>query len=405
MFEEARSRLDAAADKLGASEALRCRLYQAKALHEVQIPVQRDDGSWTCFTGYRCLYDDHRGPGKGGIRFHPAVNADEVRTLAFWMTFKTALVDLPLGGAKGGVRVDPKELSRGELERLSRGWVRALSDVIGPRRDVPAPDVNTGPDVMAWMVDEYETLSRRRAPGAFTGKPLNKGGIEGRDSATATGAALVLDVWASRHDNNPNSTSVAVQGFGNAGRKFALLAADRGYNVVAVSDSQAAWFNADGLDVEHLADVKEQAGTLAEATFDGDSSAERIELDDLLELDVDVLVPAALEEAIIENNAASVRANLVLEVANGPVTPSADEILNEASIEVVPDILANSGGVIVSYFEWLQNLQGERWERSKVDRRLRDRIQRVAQEVFDRAADDESTLREAAYFLALERLE
>jgi glutamate dehydrogenase (NADP+) len=401
MFEQARERLEDTFDATDAHDALRCRLFQPKATHEVQIPLQLDDGSWTCFTGHRCLYDDHRGPGKGGVRFHHDVNADEVKTLAFWMTLKTALVDIPMGGAKGGVEVNTKEVSDAELERLSRGWVRALFDVIGPRRDVPAPDVNTGPEIMAWMVDEYETLSRNRAPGAFTGKPLNKGGIPGRSSATARGAIEVLDVWADSRDRDASQTTVAVQGFGNAGRQFAEMAAERGYTVAAVSDSSAAWHAADGLDVSALSDVKTRTGTLAEYSGDG---ARRIELSELLELDVDVLVPAALQNAITLENADKIQANTLLEIANGPVAPEADTVLRENRVAVLPDILANAGGVTVSYFEWEQNIQGAKFKREDVERRLTERMQSVAREVIQRADSDSVDMREAAYRIAVERL-
>jgi glutamate dehydrogenase (NADP+) len=396
---DARRRLEAALDHADVSDEVLVRLARPRSKLEVAIPVRMDDGSTREFTGYRVRFDDTRGPAKGGIRFHADVDADEVTALAFWMTAKTALLDLPFGGGKGGVTVDPKELSTSELERLSRGYVAAVADALGPDVDVPAPDVATNELVMGWMADEYDKIVRGHVPAAFTGKPLALGGIPGRSSATSDGAFHVLTTLRDQLLGDRGTPTVAVQGFGNAGSQLAKALADDGYRVVAVSDSRAAVHDADGLDVAKLVTHKRDTGSLEQPP-----SGDEIDAAELLALDVDVLVPAALEGAIHADNAGDVRAAVVLEVANGPVTADADPVLADAGIEVVPDILANSGGVTVSWFEWVQGRTGDRWRAETVARRLEERLVAETRNVADVASDRDLPLVTAAYVVALERL-
>jgi len=374
-------------------------LLQPARVYEVAIPVRRDDGSLEVFTGYRAQHCDVLGPAKGGIRFHPAVNVDEVKALAMWMTIKCALTDLPYGGGKGGVVCDPGSLSPGELERLSRGYVRALAPHIGPDRDIPAPDVGTSAQVMAWMVDEYAQITGSFEPAAFTGKPLELGGIPGR--AEATGLGIFFAGREALHDlgRSVPGTTVAVQGFGKVGSYAARYFAQGGARVVAVSDVFGAVYNPDGLDIEQLRLHVDRTGTVK-----GFAGGREIERDQLLLLPVDVLVPAALEGQIHAGNAGAIQARLVVEGANGPTTVEADEILAARGITVVPDILANAGGVIVSYFEWAMNRSRLSWTAEEVQRRLEAKVKKVYAEVADRARRINQPLRPAAYGVAIDRL-
>lgn len=399
LFADAGRRFIEACDHAAISDDTRERLRLPKAVLTVAIPVRMDDGSLRTFAGHRVRFDDTRGPAKGGIRFHPAVDVDEVTKLAFWMTFKTALMDLPFGGAKGGVAVDPKQLSTAELERLSRGYIAAIADVIGPSVDVPAPDVATDELVMGWMAHEYGKIARGHHPAVITGKPIALGGIVGRSSATADGAFHVIEELKDRVLAGVAAPTVAVQGFGNAGAQLAALLAGAGWTVVAVSDSRAALCSDAGLDVAALRRHKSETGSLADAP-----SGSRLDPDELLLLDVDVVVPAALEGAISADNARDVRARVVVEVANGPVTASADAVLDGMGVQIVPDILTNAGGVTVSWFEWIQNRQGERWTAETVERRLRERMVTETRTVVGIADDRAIPLRTAAYVHALERL-
>ncbi len=397
-FARARRRLDPVLEHLDVSEDVLERLARPQSSLKVSVPVRMDDGTLRTFPGYRVKFDNSRGPTKGGVRFHPDVDVAEVTTLAWWMTFKTACVDLPFGGAKGGVAVDAKQLSPLELERLSRNWIAAVADFIGPETDIPAPDVATNELVMGWMVDEYNRIRRGHFPGVITGKPLALGGSEGRATATADGAFVVIGELAPRHLDTDTPT-VAIQGFGNAGANLASRLAAAGYRVVAVSDSSAAVHHPEGLDVPALRDHKDRTGALTEAP-----SGSVIGDDELLALDVDVLVPAALEDAITQDNAGEVRARLLVEVANGPVTVEADPILDDAGVIVVPDILANAGGVTVSWFEWVQNRSGTRWTADEVRRRLEQRMVEQTRHVVDIADREGCSLRVAAYSLALRRI-
>lgn len=399
LFADATRRQDRAVAHAHVSDEVLRRLENPRSSLKVTIPVRMDDGTLQVFAGYRVRFDTSRGPAKGGIRFHRDVDVREVTTLSYWMTLKTALLDLPFGGGKGGVRVDPRTLSVAELERLSRGYVAAVADAIGPDVDVPAPDVATDALVMGWMADEYDKIVRGHAPAAFTGKPLALGGIPGRSSATSDGAFHVLRTLRGQLLPDVDAPSVAVQGFGNAGSQLAAALAADGYRVVAVSDSRAAVHDPQGLDIDTLRTHKAATGSLEEPPV-----GEVISAPELLALDVDVLVPAALEGAIHAENAGDVRASVILEVANGPVTADADEVLTEAGVEIVPDILANAGGVTVSWFEWIQGRTGDRWKAATVARRLEERMVGETEALTKLAAERGIPLVTAAYVIALERL-
>jgi glutamate dehydrogenase (NADP+) len=399
LLADATRRFERATEHAELTEEVLVHLRSPRSSLKVSIPVRMDDGSLRVFAGYRVRYDDTRGPAKGGIRFHPDVDVHEVTALSYWMTFKTALLDLPFGGGKGGVSVDTKELSTAELERLSRGYVSAVADALGPATDVPAPDVATNELVMGWMADEYDKIVRGHVPAAFTGKPLALGGIAGRSSATSDGAFHVLRTLRPQLLGDVESPTVAVQGFGNAGSQLAQALDEDGYRVVAVSDSRAAVHDADGLDVAKLIEHKHGTGSLEDPPV-----GEVIDAAELLALDVDVLVPAALEGAIHGDNAGDVRARVILEVANGPVTSDADEVLTAAGVEIVPDILANAGGVTVSWFEWIQGRSGDRWSAEMVAERLEQRMVAETERVADLARERDVPLVTAAYIVALERL-
>lgn len=398
LFSQALTRMELASKHSKAHAETLERLSRPKQTLEVSIPVRMDDGSLRVFEGYRCRYDDTRGPAKGGIRYHPDVSKDEVQTLAFWMTFKCAVAGLPFGGAKGGVVVNPRELSLAELERLSRAYVRAVGRNIGPETDVPAPDVYTNALVMAWMMDEYSLMAGERSPAVITGKPVALGGSLGRDDATARGGFEQLLELVRIRGWEPAKTTIAIQGFGNAGQHFARLAFEAGYKVIAVSDSRGAILDRKGLNVPEIIALKESKGRV-----DAGDKGE-ITNDTLLELECDVLVPAALEGVLTEHNASNVRAKVVIELANGPTDPTADEILFERGVLVVPDILANSGGVTVSYFEWTQNKQGDYWKLETVHERLREIMRREFRAIDALRERKKIPMRTAAYVHALDRL-
>ena len=375
------------------------RLRAPRTILEVQIPVRMDDGSLRIFRGYRVQHDDSRGPFKGGIRFHPQVDLAEVKALALWMTLKCAVVDIPFGGAKGGVEVDPHQLRPGELERLSRGFIRAIADLIGPDRDVPAPDVYTNSKTMDWMADEYATITRRQQPAVITGKPVGRGGSKGRDDATGRGGYYCLKEIEALRKWAPNKTTVAVQGFGNAGQHIARLLHADGYRVVAISDSRGGIRCQDRIDIPVAIQHKNKQGTLPDLP-----GSQRVANDELLTLDVDVLVPAALEDQIHAGNAKEVRAKVLIELANGPTTAEADQILHQRGALLVPDVLANAGGVTVSWFEWLQNRAGRYWTEAEVHDGLRKVMQQQFHEVHARMQKQGIDMRTASYALALDRL-
>lgn len=408
VFEDALQRLDEVAELVEIDPEVLIRLRHPKSVTQAAIPVRRDDGSLTVFEGYRVRYDDTRGPTKGGIRFHPDVDVSEVKALAFWMTIKCAVVGIPFGGGKGGVICNPKELSRLELERVSRGFVQQFADVIGPETDIPAPDVYTNAMVMGWMMDEYSRIQHRRVPGVITGKPIDLGGSLGRDDATGRGAYYCIKELEERRGWTPGEVRVAVQGFGNAGQHVAALLHADGYRIVAVSDSQGGIFRDEGFDVPSLVQNKNDTRALRAVYCTGSVcelvEAESITNAELLELDVDVLIPAALEGVITEDNADRIRAPMIIEVANGPITSAADKVLVDKGTTVVPDILANAGGVTVSYFEWVQNRAGLYWDLEEVHRRLEEIMRREFAAVHDLADALDVDLRRAAYAHALTRL-
>ena len=409
LFNEAQEQLQKAYKHIEVSNDAKATLAQAQEILEVGIPVRKDNGALEIYTGYRVRYNSVRGPTKGGIRFHPNVSLDEVKALAFWMTIKCAVVNIPYGGGKGGVIVNPKVLSKHEVERLSRGYIRAVTDIIGPDRDIPAPDVYTNQMIMGWMVDEYSTITRRHEPAVITGKPLALGGSLGRETATATGGFIVLKELLAQQDKDFSTVTVAVQGFGNAGFTIAKLCHDAGMRVVAVSDSKGAIYDSQGLDPEQVKRQKEAGENKLECVYapgsvNLDRSCKEISHEELLALDVDILVPAALEDAITEKNAQDIKAKIIVELANGPITPKADSILEEKGITIIPDVLANAGGVTVSYFEWVQNKQGYYWTQEEVDSKLGNIMKPAYHAVYDLAKEKAISLRTAAFVLAVKRL-
>lgn len=408
MFEIAKQRLEPVFKLIEIDEEVMTRLSEPKLSVKASIPVRMDDGSLRIFTGYRVQYDDTLGPTKGGIRYHPQVTEEEVTSLSFWMTVKCAVAGLPFGGGKGGVTVNPKELSNMELERLSRGYVRAFADILGESRDIPAPDVYTNSMIMGWMADEFSNIKRHQERGVITGKPISLNGSVGRESATGLGGLHALNEYCKKYNLDPKTLKVAIQGFGNAGFFFSNLAQQQGYNIVAVSDSQSAIYCKDGLDVKSVKQHKTATQKLESVSCTGDVCTlqpfEKITNSQLLELDVDVLVLAALEDQITHENAGRIKAKLLLELANGPVTPQADAILEANNAQVIPDILANSGGVVVSHFEWVQNRTGLYWEAAEVDARLASTMRRESNTVFDLAIKHKTSLRTAAYLHGITRL-
>jgi glutamate dehydrogenase (NADP+) len=407
-FQRALGRLDEAAGHVEiAAEALE-RLRHPKAVLTVAVPLRRDDGSLEIFEGFRVHHSDLLGPGKGGLRYHPQVDLEEVKTLAFWMTCKCAVMGLPYGGAKGGIAVDPRKLSMLEVERLSRGFIRGIADFIGPGTDIPGPDVYTNERIMGWMSDEYSQVVRKRTPAVITGKPVALGGSRGRNGATGRGGYICVRELAQDRDWKPEGTTVAIQGFGNVGREVARLLHADGYRIVAVSDSGGGIYNGQGLDVPGLIHAKNKRRKLdslyCESSVCEAAEARKISNEELLELEVDVLIPAALEDVITEQNAARLRAGVVVELANGPTTMEADRILEDRGVTVIPDILANAGGVTVSYYEWVQNRSGDYWTEDEVVKRLDLRMCSQFRTVLELAQEKELTLRMAAYVLALKRL-
>lgn len=369
-------------------------ITEPERIISVSIPVQMDNGALHFFHGVRVQHNSSLGPTKGGIRYHPEVDIAEVKELAFLMSLKTALVGLPYGGAKGGVTCNPKEMSKAELERLTRGLVRALGPNIGPRIDIPAPDVNTNSETMDWFLDEYAQLVGHTEKAVVTGKSIEKGGSLGRDSATGLGGVYILEQYATDNHKKPEDTTIAIQGFGNVGSWFALAALERGFKVVAVSGSKEAIYKEEGLTLNDI-QIALRQGTLPKG--------EEVSNKELLELPVDVLVPAALAHQINKENAAAIKAGLIIEMANAPTTGEAESLLGERGVLVIPDILANSGGVTVSYFEWLQNLNNESWSEERVAHDLKEKILSAYSAVKEKVSETISW-RDAAYCIALERI-
>lgn len=401
LLDRALTRLDEAASHLRIDRDVIEKLKYPRETTKMRLMIRMDDGSRKSFLAWRCRYDDTRGPTKGGIRFHPDSSIEEVETLAFWMTFKCAVMNLPYGGGKGAVRVDPRTLSKSELERLSRAYMQAFARVVGPDRDIPAPDVYTNAMIMGWMADEYSQIVGQLSPAVITGKPIALGGSLGRNDATARGGYYLVRHLASELGLGAGMR-VAIQGFGNAGQYYAQLAGADGHKIVAVSDSAGAIQRADGLDVTKLIAGKLAGKHVAELA--AELGAQVIAAEALIGVDCDLLVPAALEDMITLDNASSIKARVVLELANGPVTPDADKLLEARGITVLPDILANAGGVTVSYFEWVQNRQGFYWDVEEIHARLLRIMEREGRAVWDIARDRRTTMRTAAYVHALSRL-
>ncbi len=399
-FKIAQKQLDTAAATLGLDEATHQLLRWPQRELQVTFPVRMDDGTTRIFHGYRVQFNGARGPTKGGLRWHPDETIDTVRALSAWMTWKSAVVDLPLGGAKGGVTCNPKELSAGEKERLARAYVRAVGRFLSETRDVPAPDVYTTPDIMAWMMDEYETIIGEHSPGVITGKPLSLGGSAGRGDATARGGIYVVREAAARLKMDLKGKPMAIQGFGNAGQYAATLGAGiLGMKLVAASDSQGGVYNADGIDAKALVEYKQKKGRL-----EGFPGASAISNEKLLELDVTVLFPAALENVITDLNASRISAKIICELANGPTTPEADAILSKKGVFVIPDFLANAGGVTVSYFEQVQNAYNYYWNLDLVYSRLDEKMTKAFQDVYAMHERHKVNMREAAYLVSVSRV-
>jgi glutamate dehydrogenase (NAD(P)+) len=398
-FEIAREQLRRVAATFDIDQNLVNVLGTCKKAVEVSIPVGMDDGSTSVFTGYRVTHNSARGPSKGGIRYHPDVTLDEVKALAMWMTWKCALMGIPFGGAKGGVIVDPKQLSRGELERMTRRYTTEIINEIGPEKDIPAPDVGTDGAVMAWIFDTFSMNKGHSVLGVVTGKPLTIGGSLGREEATARGALYCIRDAVAKRDGRLNGMTAAVQGFGNVGSFLAKFLHEEGAKVVAISDSRAALYNQKGIDIAAAFAHKRDNGTLA-----GLKDADQMTNDELLLLDIDILAPCALEQVITERNASQVKASIICEGANGPVTPAADAILEDKGVLILPDVLANAGGVIVSYFEWVQGLQEYFWKETEVNAKLNDIMSRAFEETWETAEQRSMPMRVAAYGLAVRRV-
>jgi glutamate dehydrogenase (NAD(P)+) len=399
VWEMAQQQLDDVARLIGLNESIHEFLREPKRILEVSVPVRMDNGSFRVFKGYRVQHNMSRGPTKGGIRFHPDVSLDEVKALAMWMTWKCALVNIPFGGAKGGVICDPKNMSEQELENLTRRFTSEISIIIGPEKDIPAPDVYTTPQIMAWIMDTYSMQKGYSVPGVVTGKPVSIGGSLGRDKATARGCLFVVDEAMRSIDIPIEGARVAIQGFGNAGMHAADLMSRRGYRIVAVSDSRGGVANENGLDVAGVIAHKTETGSVV-----GFTGGERIDNRTVLEYECEVLVPAALEKVITEENASRINAKIVAEAANGPTLPGADRILFDRGIMVLPDILANAGGVTVSYLEWVQDLQENFWEEDEVNERLKRKMTRAFKETYEQASRLHIDMRRGAYVVAVSRV-
>ncbi len=398
-FDNVLEQLDIAGEYLKLEPGVRDFLRQPKRILTVSLPVKMDDGNTRVFTGYRVQYNDARGPFKGGIRYHPGVTLDEVKALSAWMTWKCSVADIPFGGAKGGVICDPKHMSQDEIERLTRRYTVAISGIIGPDQDIPAPDVYTNSQVMAWILDTYSLMKGHSVPGVVTGKPVALGGSLGRDTATGRGAAFCTRDAAKVTKVPLKGATVAVQGFGNAGANYALIVEQMGAKVVAASDSQGGIYNKRGLDAKKVLAHKEKGGSVV-----GFAGAEPISNEELLESECDILCPAALENAITKDIAKGVKAKIIAECANGPTTPEADRVLDSNGVFLIPDILANSGGVIVSYLEWVQNLERLYWTEEEVNSNLEAKITSAFKGVHQEAKKHGVSMRTGALIVGVGRV-
>lgn len=395
LFTSTQEIIKEALERLGFNDEMYELLKEPLRVLMVRIPVRMDDGTVKVFQGYRSQHNDAVGPTKGGVRFHPEVNEDEVKALSMWMTLKCGIVGLPYGGGKGGIICDPRTMSMSEIERLSRGYVRAISQIVGPTKDIPAPDVYTNSQIMAWMMDEYSRLRENDSPGFITGKPLVLGGSEGREKATAQGVTICIEEAAKKRGINLNGARVVIQGFGNAGSFLAKFLHDYGAKVIGISDAYGALHDPDGLDIDYLLDRRDSFGTVT-TLFE-----KTITNKELLELDCDILVPAAIENQITAENAHNIKASIIVEAANGPTTMEATKILTDNGVLLVPDVLASAGGVTVSYFEWVQNNQGYYWSEEEVNEKLRKKLVESFNNVYNTAETRRVNMRLAAYMVGL----
>ncbi|MBA7495249.1 Glutamate dehydrogenase [subsurface metagenome] len=393
------SQLDEVAKEINLDENIHQILRYPKRCLTVSIPIQMDNGKIKVFTGFRVQHNVTRGPAKGGIRYHPSVTLDETKALAMLMTWKCAVVGIPYGGAKGGIICEPRKLSLKEIEKLTRRYISEIISFIGPERDIPAPDVNTNPQVMAWIMDTYSMDVGYSVPGVVTGKPISIGGSLGRNTATARGVMFTLMNAAKKLKLDLFEKRIAIQGYGNVGGNLAHLLSDEGYKIIAISDVEGGIYNPKGLDPRKVSLALKESGSVV-----GFKDADKITNQELLAMDCDVLVPAALENQIHEHNADKIKAKLIVEAANAPITPQADKILEGKGIFIIPDILANAGGVTVSYFEWVQGLQAYFWTEREVNLRLRDIMQKAFDKVYRICGERKVTMRKAAYILAIERV-
>ncbi|MEV5028431.1 Glu/Leu/Phe/Val family dehydrogenase [Paenibacillus sp. LPE1-1-1.1] len=390
--------IEQALRRLGYDQDMIDLLKEPMRLLTVRIPVRMDDGTTKVFTGYRSQHNDAVGPTKGGVRFHPAVSENEVKALSIWMSLKCGIADLPYGGGKGGVICDPRTMSFREIERLSRGYVRAVSQIVGPSKDIPAPDVMTNSQIMAWMMDEYSRIREFDSPGFITGKPIVLGGSKGRETATARGVVIMIQEALSIKQIEMKNARIVIQGFGNAGSYLAKFMHEAGARVIGISDVNGALYNEEGLDIEYLLDRRDSFGNVTNLFTQTITNAE------LLELDCDVLVPAAIENQITDQNAPRIRASIIVEAANGPTTLEATKILSDRGVLLIPDVLASSGGVIVSYFEWVQNNQGYYWDEQEVDDKLKLMMIRGFNQVYEIHRTRKVDMRLAAYMAGVRKL-
>ena len=397
LFTSTQDVIQDALNKLGYDEGMFELLKEPLRMLEVRIPIKMDDGSVKVFTGFRAQHNDAVGPTKGGVRFHPQVSEDEVKALSMWMTLKCGIVDLPYGGGKGGIICDPRQMSMNEIEKLSRGYVRAISQFVGPTKDIPAPDVFTNSQIMAWMMDEYSRIDEFNSPGFITGKPIVLGGSQGRDRATAQGVTICVEEAAKKRGIDMNGARVVIQGFGNAGSFLAKFMSDAGAKVIGISDAYGALHDPNGLDIDYLLDRRDSFGTVT-TLFENTISNQ-----ELLELDCDILVPAAIENQITAENAHNIKASIVVEAANGPTTSEATKILTERGILLVPDVLASAGGVTVSYFEWVQNNQGYYWTEEEVNEKLYKKMISAFENVYNVATTRNINMRLAAYMVGVRK--
>ncbi|AVP36624.1 Glu/Leu/Phe/Val dehydrogenase [Staphylococcus felis] len=383
--------------KLGFDDGMYELIKEPLRFLTVRIPVRMDDGTVQTFTGYRAQHNDAVGPTKGGVRFHPDVDEEEVKALSMWMTLKCGIVDLPYGGGKGGIICDPRQMSIHEVERLSRGYVRAISQIVGPTKDIPAPDVFTNSQIMAWMMDEYSQMDEFNSPGFITGKPIVLGGSQGRDRSTALGVVIAIEEAAKRRGKTIKDSRIVIQGFGNAGSFLAKFLYDEGAKIVGISDAYGALHDPEGLDIDYLLDRRDSFGTVTNLFEDTISNKE------LFELDCDILVPAAIANQITADNAADIKAEIVVEAANGPTTPEATKILTEKGVLLVPDVLASAGGVTVSYFEWVQNNTGYYWTEDEVNEKLREKLVTAFDTIYNLSQNRKIDMRLAAYIVGIKR--